>query len=52
MTRGHFGSLAQLQFFNIGEIRLETSGSRGMFLGTHRVRGSKKEKFEVVCTSN
>jgi len=50
MARGHFGILASLRFFNIGEIRLETSGSRGTFQATRRVRGSKKEKFEVMCT--
>jgi len=31
MARGHFGILAMLQFFNIGEIWLETSGPRGTY---------------------
>jgi len=52
MARGHYGIFASLQFFNIGEIWLETSNPRDTNQGTHRVRGSKKEKFKVVRTSS
>jgi hypothetical protein len=50
MARGPFGIFELLQFFNIRENRLETSDSRGTFQGTHRLRGTKKQKFEVVRT--
>jgi hypothetical protein len=51
MARGHFGIFAPLQSFNIRRIQPKRSDSRGTFLGSHRLRASKKEKFRVVRSS-